>query len=242
MNASAPPPRAKGDAGARDFVRYLFWHLRPEWRRQSQQDRAAQADEFVGRVEQPPEGVAVRTYSTVGAKVGVDGLLWMVSSRLEAFQEFEGRLRGSDLSGYLDWPFGFLGLTQRSQYLGGHAHARQEGPRVRPSGRPYLFVYPFVKKRAWYGLPFEERRRIMGEHFQIGHKFPDVEIHTGYSLGLDDPEFILAFESDSPGEFLDLVSALRPSEASRYTELETPIFTCVAATPRRMVELAAGLP
>ena len=82
----------------------------------------------------------------------------------------------------------------------------------------------------------------MGEHFRVGHRFPGVQIHTGYSFGIDDAEFILAFEGDSPAEFMDLVEALRPSEASRFTQLETPIFTALRASPARMVELAEGIP
>lgn len=81
----------------------------------------------------------------------------------------------------------------------------------------------------------------MSEHLRIGHRYHEVDIHTGYSFGLDDAEFILAFEAEGPGEFLDLVHDLRPSEASRYTELETPIFTCVLTPPARMLELAEGL-
>ncbi|MGA7922752.1 MAG: chlorite dismutase family protein, partial [Thermoplasmata archaeon] len=111
----------------------------------------------------------------------------------------------------------------------------------RPFDLPYLFVYPFVKKREWYGLAFKERQRIMGEHFRIGHRHPKVRIHTGYSFGIDDMEFILAFEAESPAEFLDLVSELRSTEASRYTALETPIFTCVLTSGRRMLDLADGL-
>ena len=83
---------------------------------------------------------------------------------------------------------------------------------------------------------------MMGEHLRISHKYPRVRIHTGYSFGLDDMEFILAFEAEDPSEFLDLVNALRPSEASRYTALETPILTCLKVAPARMLELAEGLP
>ncbi len=242
MSEAPVPAKGAEPPEPRDFVRYSFFHLRPEWRRLAPSERSAQITGLVERIETPPKDLFVRTYSTVGTKSSVDGLLWSVSPRLEALQEFDGRLRGCAMAGYLDFPVGYLGMGRRSEYLGEHAHGAQEAGLVRPADLPYLFVYPFVKKREWYGLPFEERRRIMGEHFRIGHKFPGVEIHTGYSFGLDDAEFILAFESASPAEFLDLVEALRPSEASRYTALETPIFTGVAAAPRRMVELAAGLP
>ncbi len=238
----APTARPDGEEGPRHFVRYVFWAIRPEWRRSPEAERRRDLDDFDRRVSAPPADLVVRTYSLVGTRSGVHGLLWLSGPRLAAFQEYEARLWGGGLGGYLDFPYGYFGMGRPSEYLGGHAHPGQESAAVRPAGKPYLFVYPFVKKREWYGLSFEERRRVMGEHFRIGHLYPNVEIHTGYSFGLDDAEFILAFEGDSPAEFLDLVHALRPSEASRYTALETPIFTCLAVPPRRMIDLAAGLP
>jgi len=230
------------EEGPRDFVRYVFWSLRPEWRRRTAEERARDVSDFERRISAPPADLHVRTYSLVGAKAGVHGLFWMMGPRLEALQEYEARLWGGGIGGYLDFPYGYLGMGRLSEYLGPHSVGAHDAGKVRPAGRRYLFVYPFVKRREWYSLPFEERRRIMGEHFRIGHAYPNVQIHTGYSFGLDDPEFILAFEADSPAEFLDLVRALRPTEASRYTLLETPIFTCLAVPPRRMIELAAGLP
>ena len=41
---------------------------------------------------------------------------------------------------------------------------------------------------------------------------------------------MVAFETDYPGDFLDLVERLRGGEASAYTERETPIFTCLAGS------------
>jgi chlorite dismutase len=43
-----------------------------------------------------------------------------------------------------------------------------------------------------------------------------------------DQEFVLAFETDNPADFSELVMELRSSEASRYTAVEVPLFTCVA--------------
>ena len=242
MTARPEGPGHRGAEEPRDFVRYLFWHLRPEWRRLAHGERDAQIEEFRGTVEAGVPDLTVRTYSLVGTKAAAHGLFWMIAPRVEAFQAFEARLLGCRIAGYLDFPFSYLGMARRSEYLGGHRHAGQEGDRMRPHGRPYLFVYPFIKTRAWYGLSFESRRKIMAEHLRVGHRFPGVEIHTGYTFGIDDAEFILGFEAESPGEFLDLVQALRPSRASRYTALETPIFTAVAVPPERMIALAAGRP
>ncbi len=235
--------REREEDGPRDFVKYTFLHLRPEWRRLPAEAREDGRRRLVEVLDRPPEGATVRTYSLVGLKAGTEMLVWSIAPELAPVQELHARLFGTPMGGYLDTAYSYLGMGRRSEYLGEHAHGGEgsEGRR-RPVGLPYLIVYPFVKKREWYGLPFEERRRIMGEHFRIGHKYPDVRIHTGYSFGLDDAEFILSFEANAPGEFLDLVNDLRPTEASRYTALETPIFTAVRTPPRRMVELAEGLP
>ncbi len=241
----APPagaPTADED-GPRDFVKYSFLHLRSEWRGRPAPERAEGKRRFVEVVEHPPAGVTVRTYALTGLKANVELLVWSIGPALGPIQELHARLLGTPLGPYLEMPYSYLGMARRSEYVGDHAHGGEGSEtRRRPLGLPYLFVYPFAKKREWYGLPFEERRRIMGEHFRVGHKYPAIRIHTGYSFGLDDMEFILAFEANQPSEFLDLVSELRPSEASRYTSLETPIFTCVRAPPDRMLDLAEGLP
>ena len=93
-----------------------------------------------------------------------------------------------------------------------------------PRGSPYLVVYPFVKVRPWYALPAEDRQRAMDEHIATGASFPSIHNHTTYSFGIDDQEFMTAFECDEPADFMHLMLTLRESEASRYTERDTPIF------------------
>ncbi len=244
---SSDAPSANGAGGAaeepRDIVKYTFFRLRPEWRDLSAARRSDAKNRFVRVLDAPAPTTIVRTYSLVGLKADAELLVWSIAPELEAIQRLHAGLYATPIGRYLETRYSYLGMGRRSEYLGDHAHgAEGSDGRRRPSGRRYLFVYPFVKKREWYGLPFEERRRIMGEHFRIGHKYPNVEIHTGYSFGLDDAEFILSFEADSPAEFLDLVSDLRPTEASRYTALETPIFTCVRVSPREGIDLADGRP
>ena len=109
-----------------------------------------------------------------------------------------------------------------------------------PSERKYLFLYPMVKQRRWYGLPAEERGRIMRSHIEVGRRYPEITINTTYSFGLDDQEFVVSFEGDDPGMFLDLVQELRPTESSAYTERETPIFTCVAMSVRKALDALDG--
>ncbi len=183
--------------GPRDFVKYTFYQLRPEWRRLPLDERSRGRAALAELLSHPPAGVRVRTYTLVGLKGDADLLVWSISSELEPITILHAKIAGSPLGGYLDVRHSYLGMGRISEYVGPHAVGGEgSSGRREASGRPYVFVYPFTKKREWYGLPFEERRRIMGEHLRIGHKYPDVEIHTGYSFGLDDAEFILAFEAD----------------------------------------------
>ena len=59
-----------------------------------------------------------------------------------------------------------------------------------PRNAPYLVVYPFVKTRPWYFLPFEERVAAISQHAETGEKFVTVTNHTTYSFGIDDQEFM----------------------------------------------------
>ena len=79
-----------------------------------------------------------------------------------------------------------------------------------------MFI-PFVKTREWYSRTAEQRQEMMDEHIRIGTKYRSVKLHTTYSFGLDDQEFVVAFETDNPADFLDLVQELRETKASSYT-------------------------
>ena len=104
----------------------------------------------------------------------------------------------------------------------------------------YLIVYPMWKKREWYRLPAEERMRVMRDHIAVARRFTGIETNTAYSFGLDDQEFVVAFDADDPAEFLDLVQELRATESSAYTESETPIFTCISPRVERALDALDG--
>ena len=80
----------------------------------------------------------------------------------------------------------------------------------------------------------------MRDHIAVARRFPGIETNTAYSFGLDDQEFVVAFDADDPSDFLDLVQELRATESSAYTESETPIFTCISASPERALDALDG--
>ncbi len=231
MSLQTPTPtESYRPATFSSFVQYAFFKLDPEWRRLSPGEREASKHDFLSTLKTEAEQVSPRTYSLVGTRSNVDFMLWTIADRLEKFQEFQSRLLKTSLGKFLSTPYSYLAMFRPSEYFG-----RSRDPE--PVGSKYLFVYPFTKKREWYGLPFEERRRMMRDHVEIGHKHSSVAIHTAYSFGLDDYEFILSFETDHPQDFLNLVMELRTSEASKYTALEIPIFTCISTGSEKMLDL-----
>src|SRR5215217_1697097 len=220
----------------RHVVKYTFLKVDPAWRRLDDEQRAADKREFLAACENYAEERLLRAFSTVGTRGDTDMMLLTQATNLERIHEFHVVLAQSGLMKWCSTPYSFLALTKESEYSD---ESRLE---VRPAHARYLFVYPFVKTREWYALAPEERYRIMQEHIRIGREYPSVDLNTSYSFGLDDQEFVVAFETDEPRDFLDLVQRLRTTEASRYTLRDTPTFTCVAASVQRALGALDGEP
>ena len=225
----AHPQPTTAAAAPRQLVSFSFYRIDPAWRRLPKATKTKHEDELLGVVHRAAKELMVLTYSLMGMKADTDFLIWRVSTKLEALQEMSAAIAGTAMGGYLSMPYAYLSMTKRSTYVDKLDPDHQDRRRfIMPANAKYLFVYPFVKTRAWYQLPLEERQRIMDDHINVGNKYPSVRLHTTYSFGLDDQEFVVAFETDAPHDFLDLVMELRETKGSLYTLRDTPIFTCVA--------------
>ena len=220
--------RKDDKAPARQYVNFMFFKADRALRQQSAEFKSDAKREFAEIVARYTGPMMLLPYSTVGLKSTVDFMFWRIGYDLTPFQHMAADINKSLLGRYLEVPQSYLAMTKHSQYVDEHVHDGQEGRRLRivPGKKPFLFVYPFVKTRDWYLLPQSERQRIMNEHIAIGHKYPRVKINTTYSFGLDDQDFVVAFEADEPSEFLDLVQELRETESSKYTVRDTPMYTC----------------
>jgi chlorite dismutase len=219
------------------YVAYTLYKADPAWLRLPIEERAAAKDAFAEVVEDWAERMELRTYSLVGVRPEADFLLWKLTERYDDLRELGTALNGTPLAGWLTTPYSYLAAAEPSQYF----EPKSKRPRrVVPRGAPYLVVYPFVKKREWYSLPMDERRRAMQEHAGVGSRFVTVTNHTTYSFGIDDQEFMTAFECDEPADFMHLMLTLRESEASRYTERDTPIFVGQLVSIREALDALDG--
>ena len=226
------PEQAAAQARAkqpRQLVRFTFYKLDPQWQMLAAETRQQGKQELVRTFEEYAEQPLMRSYSLFGLRSDCDFMLWQATYNVEDLQGLSSRIRRSAMGPYLRESHAFLSMTKRSVYVGKNARGAHD-PRlvITPEDKKYLFVYPFVKTRAWYALPLAERKRMMNEHIRVGLTYPSVSLNTTYSYGLDDQEFVVAFQTDIISDFLDLVQELRETEASFYTLRDTPMFTCVA--------------
>src|SRR5580765_5046494 len=211
----------------RQFVNFTFYHARPEWRLLLSDEKERCRAEFVKTVEEFRSSLLIHSYSTVGLRTNVDFMMWRIGYELEPIQEMTARLNKTEMAKYIEPSQSFLSMTKRSMYIDkDNPQHVEDRLHIIPGKSQYLFVYPFVKTREWYARTPDQRQEMMDEHIRIGTKYRSVKLHTTYSFGLDDQEFVVAFETDNPADFLDLVQELRETKASSYTLRDTPMFTC----------------
>ena len=206
----------------RRYVHALALGLDPAWRRLDRDERCRSAEQFAAAVSTPSE-VLTFSYSMVGLKTGAELLLWSLAPSLEALEEKTAATLRAGMGSWMGVRHSFLGLINASQYVKRPTSQEQSlfsGERSR-----YLIVYPFTKSADWYLLAQEERQKVMNEHMKVEHRFHQVRQLLAYSFGLDDMDFLVAYETDDLPAFGELVRELRGTESRRSTVRDTPILT-----------------
>jgi chlorite dismutase len=206
----------------RKFLNFSFFKVDLKWRWLNDVAKQESAKEFVSIINSA-SNVQCRAYSTLGLREDTDFLLWFMSDSVDSMQDVIAKLYTTVLGKYLIPSYNYLSATRPSVYAPGSVPAFMKGEKP----LRYVIVYPFIKSREWYLLPFEERKKMMTEHAMIGKKFPQVKLNTTYSFGIDDQDFMLAFETDDLHAFQDLIMQLRESQVSRYIVKDTPMIVCV---------------
>jgi chlorite dismutase len=205
------------------FVQFLTFQLDRAWRQLPEAARKEGRDEFVRELERG--GLQTFTYAGLGMKRDADLLLWRIADDPDALQQSLSCLLLTGLGKYLEVTHTYIGLIRLSMYV--KRPTTQEQAIMEMDRQKYLIVYPFAKTIEWYLMSKEARQGMMNEHIRVGHEFPKVRQLLVHSTGLDDQEFIVAYETDDLDQFQELVIALRSTEARRYTLRDTPIYTCI---------------
>jgi chlorite dismutase len=214
------------------YVHALALGLDGAWRRLPDAQRRSTCSDFLSSVEKA-EYVKTYAYSMVGLQPGVDLMLWRLAPTLDALEDSAASALRCGMGTWMSVKESFLGLIRPSQYV--KKPTPQEQSMFSGDRSRYLIVYPFTKSAEWYLLDKETRQRVMNEHMRVGHAYPQVRQLLAYSFGLDDQDFVVAYETDDLPAFGELVYALRSTESRRSTVRDTPI---LAGIHRRLDELA----
>jgi len=211
----------------RQFVNFTFYRARHAWRLLNENEKRDCKSAFISAVDDYRASLMIHSYSTVGLRTSADFLIWRIGTDLDPMQEMTGRLNQTQMAKYVEPTHSLLSMTKRSMYIEKECEAQAEDrSHIVPGQSEYLFVCPLLRTREWYTRPQEQRHEMMEENLRIGSKYRSVKLHTTYSFGLDDQEFVVAFETNKPADFLDLFQELRETKASCFTLRDTPMFTC----------------
>jgi len=220
------------------FVHAWLLRLDPAWRRQATAARRADVDAFCVAAARTDERLMQHSYSTIGLRAEGDLLLWRMSESIEAVEETAADLLSTGVGRWLMPAISMIGLTRPSQYV--KRPTTQEQSLFSGERSKYLIVYPFTKSVEWYLTSAEERQEVMKGHMRVGHRYPQVRQLLAYSFGLDDQEFIVAYETDELIAFQDLVRELRETESRRSTIRDTPIITGVHRPLGEILDMLSG--
>jgi hydrogen peroxide-dependent heme synthase len=218
------------------YAHYLVLRATPELRALDAAARDQAIHEADVMLKEWGDRVQLRgSYSTVGLRPDADLILWLIAPSIELVQDLTVALRRTDLGRRLELTHAFTGLVRPAEFTRDHAPAFARGE----AARRYLCVYPFVRTPEWYLLPAGDRAGLLREHGEMGREFPDVLANTTSAFGINDWEWILAFEADDLGRIVDCIRRLREAEARRYTKVEIPFITGIRKDlPEALADLA----
>ena len=205
------------------YLNFSFYKVDSKWRWLNDIGKEEAAKEFSSLIEVANTKMKVRTYSTLGLRRESDFMIWGISDSLEKIQVLTSKVYSTVIGKYIEPSEVYLSTSRPSVY------SNQVTPSFMKNDEPlkYNIVYPFIKSRDWYLLPFEKRSEMMKEHINVGKKFPHIRLNTSYSFGISDQDFMLAFETDNLMDFQDLIIKLRETQVSRYVIKDTPMIVCV---------------
>ncbi|MFT4122664.1 MAG: chlorite dismutase family protein [Microbacteriaceae bacterium] len=177
-------------------------------------------DEAVAAVE--AAGVVIRGfYDVSGMRADADLMIWLHGADAATLQRALRELRRSALLAGLLPTWNALGVHRDAEFNRAHVPGFLRGERA----RDWLVVYPFDRSYDWYLLEDADRRRMLADHGRKGAAFTSVVANTVAGFALGDYEWILPMESDSLTDLVDMMRALRATEARLHVRGEVPFFT-----------------
>ena len=168
------------------------------------------------------DGIVTRgIYDVSGLRSDADLMFWLHGDDPAGLQSALRRIRRTATIAALEPRWNALGVHRDAEFNRSHVPGFLRGERA----RDWLAVYPFVRGYDWYVLPDADRGRMLAEHGRKGAEYTSVVANTVAAFALGDYEWILPMESDSLTDLVDMMRALRATEARLHVQEEVPFFT-----------------
>jgi chlorite dismutase len=187
------------------------------------------------------EGLAEATnfYTVFPARSDTDILIWSAWEVSEAGDKTEAAFTGYQAVSegwrkYVRPVQSLWGYTRVSTYARGKSEQDMD-PFDESERATYFVAYPFSKTKEWYLMSMDARQGQMNEHIKLGKQYPEIKQLLLYSFGVQDQEFVVAYEMENLPKFSELVNGLRATEARRHTLLDTPLITGIHRTKEEFV-------
>ena len=204
-----------------DSIRYTNWTA---FRQVSRVTNPAKASEEFAALRETIEatgGELRGAYDLRGLRGDADLLLWIHAETAEEIQLALREFGRNELGKNFNSTWSGMGLHRPAEFNRSHVPGFMLGAEA----KDWLCIYPFVRSYEWYLLPETERREMLIEHGQAGHKYPGIVSNTVASFALGDYEWLLALESDDLHEIVDMMRELRYTKARLHVREEVPFFT-----------------
>lgn len=223
-------------ADINDTIRYTLWsvYARVEDLGGDPAVAAKELDDLIARWAD--DDITVRgIYDVSGLRADADLMLWMHAATAEQLQAALRDFRHTEIGRCLDGVWSGMALHRPAEFNKGHVPEFMTGN----PPQDWVCVYPFVRSYEWYLLPDDERRAMLVEHGVMGREYDMVRANTVAAFALGDYEWILALESPTLHDIVDMMRHLRYSQARRHVREEIPFFTGRRIDPAGAAEVVA---
>ena len=200
---------------------------------------ANDTDALVDQLNETIAAVAERNvvlrgiYDVSSLRSDADLMFWLHGPNPEDLQWALRELRRSALLRPLLPTWNAMGVHRDAEFTSNHLPAFMRGKEA----ETWLTVYPFVRSYEWYLLPEDERKAMLGDHGRKGSAYRQVLANTVASFALGDYEWILALEAPELVDLVDLMRALRQTDARLHVREELPFYTGRRISSAEIVEV-----
>ncbi|MHB8543661.1 MAG: chlorite dismutase family protein [Leptospirales bacterium] len=215
---------------SKDFSSFSLFRLDPSWRKLHPTEMGHGKREFHEIVKSYSNQISVFSYCLVGLNGTGDLLLWRTGTSLEALQDMTGKMLSTFFGRYL--------MTEKN-YMG---YLTQQNNRAifTPTKSRFVHVKPIVMTSEWHQLAPFIRVVIEKETRDIAARFPTLRLTTMASYGLDESDFVLILESDSPEQLLEFNNAFQEGQEYRYISSAQRGITAISRSMSDILDLLGG--